>query len=132
MDPLRLEPGLRGEPPEDQKRTGARQRPALGVEEELRTVSAVEVRPASGQIAPQSIDGVTPDGHNPLLPAFADRPDEPLVEIDSRPIERDRLADAKPGSVEQLDQRTVPERPGRRPAGRVDQAFRLAGRERAR
>src|SRR5215218_2391274 len=132
MDPLGLEPGLRGQPPQDQKRAGTGQRPSLGVEEELRTVSAVEVWPTSGQVAPQGLDGLAADRHDPLFSALADRPDEPLVEVDAGPVERDRLADSKPGAVEQLDERAIPERSGRRPRSRVDQAVRFAGGEGAR
>src|SRR6188508_2454471 len=37
----RLEPGPLGQPAQDQERTGTRERPAAGVEEELRPVAAV-------------------------------------------------------------------------------------------
>ena len=46
MDPLRVEPGLRREPPDDEKCAGAGERPALGVEEELGPMAPVEVGPA--------------------------------------------------------------------------------------
>ena len=43
----RVETRLLGEPAEDQERAGAGEGAALGVEEELRAVAAVEVRPAA-------------------------------------------------------------------------------------
>jgi hypothetical protein len=52
MDPLGLEPRLRRQPAQDQECTGPRERPTLGVEEELRPVSAVEIGPPSGKVAP--------------------------------------------------------------------------------
>src|SRR5438128_998879 len=45
VDALWLEPGARGQPAQDQERARARERAALGVEEELGAVAAVEVRP---------------------------------------------------------------------------------------
>src|SRR5690348_13439635 len=44
-----IEPGLFGSTPENQERTGARERPALRVEEELGTVTTVEMRPSARQ-----------------------------------------------------------------------------------
>ena len=49
VDALGLEPGLRGEAPQDQERAGAGQAAALGVEEQLGPVAAVEVRAAAGR-----------------------------------------------------------------------------------
>src|ERR1051325_7557170 len=47
MDALRVQAGLRCEPPEDQERALARQGTAPRVEEELRPVARVEERPAA-------------------------------------------------------------------------------------
>src|SRR5438552_17783782 len=50
MNAPRLEPGLLGQPPEDEEGASAGQRAALGVQEQLGAVTAVEKRAASGQI----------------------------------------------------------------------------------
>jgi hypothetical protein len=47
----RVEAGLLRPAPEDQERARAGERAALRVQEELGTVAAVQVRPASGQVA---------------------------------------------------------------------------------
>src|SRR5205807_615205 len=54
------------------------------------------------------------------------------LRLDARLVEPDRLADPQPGAVEELDERTVAERARRRSGGRVDEALRLAGRQRLR
>src|SRR2546421_3347505 len=51
MDPLRLEAGPGREPAQDQERARARERAALGVQEELGPVAPVEERAAAGKIA---------------------------------------------------------------------------------
>src|SRR5262249_47192321 len=60
------------------------------------------------------------------LPAFADTSDEPLVEVDGRAFKPDRLADPEAGAVQQLDERSVPERAGARPVRSLDQPLGLA------
>ena len=45
VDAGRVEACLLGEPAKNEERARPRERPALGVEEELRAVAAVEVRP---------------------------------------------------------------------------------------
>jgi hypothetical protein len=52
VNALRLEPGFLRQPTEDQKRSGSCQCSTLSVQEELRAVTAVEVGPAAGEIAP--------------------------------------------------------------------------------
>ena len=47
-----VEAGFFRPAPQDQERSRARERAALRVQEELGTVAAVQVRPASGQVAP--------------------------------------------------------------------------------
>ena len=131
VDPLRLEAGVRRQPPQDQERAGAGERAALGVEEELRPVPAVEVRAAAGEVAPQRFDRLAADRDDPLLAALADR-GRAAGRGRRRPVEADRLADAQARAVEQLDERAVAERARRRPGRGVDQALGLAGRERAR
>src|SRR6476469_3630409 len=132
MDPLRLETGLPGKAPENQERAHPRQRAALGIEEELRPVAAVEVRAAARQIAAQRLDGGASDRDDPLLVALAEHADDARIEVDPCALEPDRLADAQAGAVEQLDEGGVPERAGGRAGGRLDQALGLARREPAR
>src|SRR6186997_1488796 len=104
MDAARLEPCLLGQPPENEEGARAGQRPALGVQEELRLVAAVEERAAPGEIPAQGIDRAAAERDDALLVALAHRPHEPLVEVDSGALEADRLAHAKPGAVEELDE----------------------------
>ncbi len=51
MHTLGLEARLLGEPAEDEERPGAGQGTALGVQEELGPATAVEERPAAGEVA---------------------------------------------------------------------------------
>ena len=83
MDALRIEARLRGQPAQDEERAGAGQRAALGVQEELRPVPAVEVRPAAGEVAAQRLDRLAPERDDPLLVALADAADEPVLEVDA-------------------------------------------------
>jgi hypothetical protein len=91
---LRLEPGLLRELAEDQERARARQRTALCVEEELRSMAPVEVRPPAREVAPQRLDGFRADRDDALLLALPDAADEALVEVDAGAVEADRLADS--------------------------------------
>ena len=93
-------------------------------------MAAVEKGPAAREIAAERLGGAAADRDDALLPALAGAADEPLVEVDRGALERDRLAHAEPGAVEELDECAVPERPGRRAGGRLDQAFDLSGRQR--
>src|SRR5581483_10348439 len=93
VDPLRLEAGLAGQPAQDQERARACQRPALRVEEELRPVAAIEVRPAAGEVAPQRLGRGAADRDDAILAALAGAANEPLVEVDPRAFEPDRFAD---------------------------------------
>src|SRR5690242_15125565 len=105
MDTLRLEPGLRREPTQDQERAGAREAAALRVEEQLRPVAGVEVRTSAREIAPERDDRLPADRHDALFRALADAAHEPRFEIDAALLEADGLADAQTRSVEQLDER---------------------------
>ncbi len=73
MDAPRLEARLLGEAPQDQERAGAGQRAALGVQEELRPVPPVEVRPPAGEVAAERLDRRAADRHDALLAALAER-----------------------------------------------------------
>src|SRR4051812_44991368 len=97
VDATGLEAGFLRELAQDQERSGAGQRPALGVQEELRPVAPVEERAPSGQVAAKRLRRRTPDGDDPLLVALADAANEPLVEVDAGPFEADRLADPEAG-----------------------------------
>ena len=132
VDTLGVEPGLRREASDDQERTCAGERSALGVEEELRAVPAVEVRPPAGQVPPQRLDRLGPERDDALLVALADAAHEALLEVDAAALEPDGLADPEAGAVEQLDQRPVAETPRGRPVRRLDQALNLAERKRTR
>jgi len=92
---------------EDQERTGARQRTAPGIEEELGPVPAVQVWTAEREVSPHGLRGRTPERDQALLVSLAEDPDHSLVEGDATFLEPDRLGDAQAGSVEQLDERTV-------------------------
>ena len=107
VDAPGLEAGLLGEPLQDQERARAGQRAALGVQEQLGPVAAVEVGPAAGQVAPQRLDRLAPDRDDPLLAALAEHADHALVEVDAVLLEARRLGDAQAGAVEELDERGV-------------------------
>jgi len=132
VDALGVEPGGAGEAAEDEERAGARQRAALRVEEELRTVARVEVRAAAREVAAQRVHGLAADGDDALLRALADAADDPLLEVDGGAVEPDGLADAEARAVEELDERAVAERARGRSRRGLDQTLGLAGRERAR
>ena len=126
VNAVRVEPGFLGQLAQDQERARAGERAAAGVQEELGPVAAVEVRPAAREVAPQGLGGVPADGHDALLAALADHAHEPVVQVDARLVEADRLGDAQAGAVEQLDERLVAERARLRPGRGVDQPLRLA------
>src|SRR5919197_6530453 len=78
----RVEAGVGRQASDDEERAGTRERPAARVEEELRTMAPVEVRPSAREVAPQRLDGLPADGHDPLLVSLAETAHEPLLEID--------------------------------------------------
>lgn len=102
-----LEAGSIRELAEDQERTGAGQRTATGIEEELGPVPAVEVRTAEREVSPHGLRGRPPERDQALLVSLAEDPDHSLVEGDATLLEPDRLGNAEAGSIEQLDERTV-------------------------
>ena len=93
VDPFRLEPGLLGQPAQDEEDPGASQASALGVEEEFRPVAAVEVGAPAREVAPQRIGRRPAQGTIRSFELLAGRSDEPLLEIDVGLAEADRLAD---------------------------------------
>ena len=132
MDALGLEPCLVGEAAQDEEDAGAGERPAVRVEEQLLPVAPVEVGPAAREVAAEGVRCLAPDRDDPFLAALAEAADEPVLEIHGLPVERDRLAHAQPGAVEELAEGAVAEVSRRRPGGRVEEPLDLGGRERAR
>ena len=124
---LRVEACPGGEPSEDEERAGPRQASSLDVEEELRPVAAVEVRPPAAQVAAQRLDPLAPERHDSFLVALADAADEAALKVDGAAFEPDGLADPQPGAVEELDERAVTQLPRRRPVRGVDQPLDLSG-----
>src|SRR5579864_3723960 len=90
VDPFRLQAGRARQPAKDEESPGTRERPSLGVEEELGPVTAVEVRPAAGEVAAERRDRFAADRHDPLLRALSEAADEAPVEVDCRSVEADR------------------------------------------
>jgi hypothetical protein len=132
MHAFRLQTGLAGQPPQDQEGSGPGQGPSLRVEEQLRSVPPIEVRPSERHVTPECVHCLAADRDHALLAALADRPDEPLLQIHACSIEPDRLADSETGAVEELDERPISEGARRRSGGRVDQALCLSWRKRPR
>src|SRR5207244_5341848 len=85
---LRLEAGGRRELPQDQERAGPGEGPALGVQEQLGPVPAVEVRAAARQVTPECLGGLSTDRDDPLLAALARAADESPLEVDAGEIGR--------------------------------------------
>src|SRR5918999_927889 len=123
MDASGLEPGFAGQPAEDEESAGAGERAALCVQEELGAPAAVEVRAPAGEVAPDGVGGLTPERNDALLVSLAETADESVFEVDAAAVERDGLADAKPGAVQELDQRAVAERARRHALSGFDQAL---------
>src|SRR5436853_5574144 len=99
-----VQPRGLGEPAQDQEGPGACQWPAAGVEEQLRAVVPVEVRPAASQVARERLRRLATDRDDALLRSLAEATDEAAVDVDGDAIEPDRLADAQPRAVEKLDE----------------------------
>ena len=102
---LGLEARFARELAQDEEGSGPRERAAFRVEKELRTVPAVEMRASSRQVTAECLDRFPADRDDPLLAALADRPDQPLVEVDAGLVDAESLADPQPGAVEELDER---------------------------
>src|SRR5438132_2312835 len=131
MDAPRLEAGLRRQPAQDQEGAGPGQRPALGVEEELGPVAAIEVGAAPGEVAPERLGALTADRYDPLLRALAEAADEAAVEIDAALVERHGLRHPQARAVQEFDERAVAEVTRLRAGSRFDQALGFSRRERA-
>ena len=88
-------------------------------------MAAVEVRTPAREIAANGVSCRPAERHDSFLRSLAGRADDSLLEIDVGFREADCLADTEPGSVEELDERAVAERPGGRSRGGVDETFGL-------
>src|SRR5215471_2998220 len=132
MDAFRLEPCLVRQAAEDEEYALAGERPAARVEEQLGAVALVEEGPAPREIAPERLRRLASHRYHTLLAPLAKTADEPVFEIDGLAVERDGLADAQPGAVEQLAESLVAEGARRRPGGGIEEPLDLGGRERAR
>ncbi len=132
VDAAGLETGAVGELAQDEERAGSGQRTATRVQEELGAVAAVEVRPAESEVAPHGLRGRTTQRHEALLVSLSEHAHDALLERDAVLLEPDRLGDAQPRAVQELDESTVAQRARRGPGRGVDQALRLGRRERAR
>src|SRR5207249_119457 len=116
VNALGLQARLAGQPAQDQERAGPRERSATRVQEELGPMTEIEIRAAAREIAAQGFAGTASDGDDPLLPALADAAHEPLVQVDRSAFEPQRLRDAEPGPVQELDQGGIAELAWSRPA----------------
>ena len=123
----RIEPRLRGQTPEDEEGASPGQRAALRVEEKLRAVPAIQERPSPGEVPAHGLDAFAPERDDPLLVPLAEAPNDAVVQVDAASVQSHGLADPEPGSVEELDEGPVAERPWSRPVRRLDQALDLAG-----
>lgn len=103
MDAPRFETRPVGELPQDQKCPCPRQWAAARVQEELRPVPTVEVRPAEGEVPANRFCGWASEGHQALLVALAEHTDDPLFECHAALLEPDRFGHAQTGAVEEFD-----------------------------
>ena len=131
MDAAGLEAGAIRQLAQDEEGTGAGERTAARIQEELGAVAAVEVRTAEGEVAPHGFRGRPSERDEPLLSAFAEHADDALLDGDAALLQTGRFRDAKAGAVEQLHERAISERSRRRADGRFDQSFGLRGRQSA-
>ena len=132
MYALWLETGAVGQLAQDEECAGSRERAAARVQEELRPVAPVEVRPPQREVAPHRLRSRPPERHEPLLAALAEHPHDALLDGDAALLEPDGLRDTQPGAVEELDERAVAKSTRRGSRCSVDQPFRLRGRQCAR
>src|SRR4029077_17308835 len=80
VDAARLEPGAIREPPEDEERARAGQCAAARVEEQIRTVPMVELRPAEREVAAERLGRGAAERHESFFPALPDDPYDAALE----------------------------------------------------
>ena len=132
MDATRLEARSVGQLPQDQERTGTCERSTSCVQEELGPVATIEMRTPEREVAPNRLRGRSPERHEALLVALAQHANDALLDRHAPLLEPCGLGDAKPGAIQEFDERAIPERAWSRSDRGVDETFRLGGRERAR
>jgi len=131
VNACQLEPGPVRELAQDQECAGARQGSAASVQEELRPVTTVEMRPTEGEVPAHGLCCRPPERYQALLVSLAQHPYDPLLESDATLLESDRLGHAQAGAVEELHERAIAERSWGRAGRRVDKALGLGRRKRA-
>jgi len=94
VNSLRLQTGAFGEAAQDHERSCAGEPSALGVQEELLPVAAVEMRAAASQIPAYRLCGGTAERDDALFSPFAETADETLIQVDAGLLEADCFADA--------------------------------------
>jgi hypothetical protein len=122
-----IEAGLRGASAKDEESSRTRERPALRVEEELRPVTAVEVRAAAREVAPHRLRSLAADRHHSLLVTLAYASHETVFERDAALLEPDGFGDPQSGAVQKLDEREVAQVTRLRAGRGLDQGFCFAG-----
>jgi hypothetical protein len=132
MHPARLEAGAVCELAEDQEGAGAGERPAAGVQEELRPVAAIEVRSAEREVPAHGLGGGATERNEALFAALPEHAHDAVLDRDAILLEPDRLGDPEPGAIEELHESPVPQRARRRADGGVDETLGLGRRERTR
>jgi hypothetical protein len=103
MDAPRLEAGRLREPAQDQEGPRAGEGATPGVQEELRPVAAVEIRPPPSEVPAERFDRRPPDRHDALLRPLPLHPDEPVVQVDAALLLPDGLGHAQAAAVKELD-----------------------------
>jgi len=131
VDATRLESCSIGKLPQDEEDPSARKRSAADIQEELRPVAAIQMRPTDGEIPAHGLRRRASEGYEALLVSLPENADDPLLERDATLLEPDRLGHAQPGSVEQFDERPVAQRSRAGAGRRVDEALGLGRRKRA-
>ena len=93
VNSFRFQTGAFGEAAQDHERSRAGQPSALGVQEELLPVAAVEVRATASEIPAYRLCGGTAERNDALFAPFAETTDEALIQVDAGLLETDRFAD---------------------------------------
>ena len=132
VDAARLEACPIGQLAQDEKGTGAGERAAACVEEELRAVAAIEVRAAEREVPADGLGSGAPERYEALFATLAEHADDALLDCDAALLQACGLGDAKPRAVEELHERAIAECARHRAYRCVDQPFGLGRRERAR
>jgi hypothetical protein len=94
VDSLGLEAGFLGQAAKDEEGAGPCERAALGVQEQLGPVPAVEVWTPVGEVSAEGVGGRAADRDDPLAVALAERPNDATFEVDASAFEAHGLAHA--------------------------------------